>query len=385
MPRLALIGAFIAVLLLVVFGGHYYIAHELVLAPQLPAPWRPLVLAVIVLGCSLLIAQPIAERLLPPRRARWINWPASLWMGFAFLLIIFSAGTGVLQLLMGATFVDASSADVTAARAWATIIVIGALVTTVSGVRNAMLDPVIARWELRLPRWPAALDGFRIVQLSDIHIGPILDRRFARSLTDRCNALRPDLIAITGDLVDGHVSLVADEVEPLGELRAAHGVYFVTGNHDHYSGADDWVARVTALGIRPLRNERVTITHAGACFDLAGVEDHHAHLVSGKQREDLPQALAGRDAERPVVLLAHDPLTFRAASKLGVDLQLSGHTHGGQIWPFRYLVRLSTPYVVGHYRHNGSQLYVSRGTGFWGPALRLFAPAEITELILRRE
>jgi hypothetical protein len=202
-------------------------------------------------------------------------------------------------------------------------------------------------------------------------------------VVQRCNALGADLIAITGDLVDGSVAHLADEVAPFASLRAAHGVYFVTGNHDHYSGADPWVACVEGLGIRVLRNQRVTIARDGAAFDLAGVEDHHAHLVSGTQREDLSAALADREPGRPVVLLAHDPLTFRAAARLRVDLQLSGHTHGGQIWPFRYLVRLSTPYVVGHYRQNGAQLYVSRGTGFWGPAMRLFAPAEITEITIR--
>jgi predicted MPP superfamily phosphohydrolase len=160
-------------------------------------------------------------------------------------------------------------------------------------------------------------------------------------------------------------------------------VYFVTGNHDHLSGADGWVRCVEALGIRPLRNARVTIAQDGASFDLAGVEDHHAHLISGRHREDLAAALAGRDPARPLVLLAHDPLTFKAASAAGVDLQLSGHTHGGQIWPFGYFVRLSTPFVVGHYAVDGAQLYVSRGTGFWGPAMRLFAPGEITELTLR--
>lgn len=384
MPRLALIAVFIAVLLLVVIGGHLYLAEQLVLAPRLPAPWRAVGLAMIALGGALLVAQPIAERLLRPARARWISWPASLWMGFAFLLLILSLVSDLAQVLVGSAFADASEASPSAARTWAALIVVSALVAGAAGVRTALREPTLERRELRLPRWPVGLDGFRIVQISDVHIGPILDRRFAAALVERSNALRPDLVAITGDLVDGHVGLVGDEVEPFARLRAAHGVYFVTGNHDHYSGADDWVQRIERLGIHSLRNQRVTIAQAGEAFDLAGVEDHHAHLVSGTQREDLPTALAGRDARRPVILLAHDPLTFRAASNLGVDLQLSGHTHGGQIWPFRYLVRLSTPYVVGHYRVNGSQLYVSRGTGFWGPAMRLFKPGEITEIVIRR-
>ncbi len=381
--RLALIGAFFTVLLLVLVGGHVYLAEQLIVTPALPAPWRGAALAAIALAGALLILQPIGERTLPAALARWIAWPASLWMGFAFLLLILTLASNLVQALMGAAFADASGASLTASRLWAGAVCGVALAAGVKGVRTALRGPTVERIELRLPRWPAALDGFRIVQVSDVHLGPILDRRFAAAVVERCNALRPDLVAITGDLVDGDVARIAQEVEPFARLQAAHGVYFVTGNHDYYSGADAWVARIEQLGIRALRNQRVTIARGTAAFDLAGVEDHHAHLVSAVHREDLAGALAGRDPERPVVLLAHDPLTFRQAARLGVDLQLSGHTHGGQIWPFRYLVRLSTPYVVGHYRRNGSQLYVSRGTGFWGPAMRLFAPGEITELVIR--
>jgi predicted MPP superfamily phosphohydrolase len=243
--------------------------------------------------------------------------------------------------------------------------------------------PLLTRIEMELPRWPRALDGFRIAQISDVHIGPILDRRFAATVTERLNALAPDLIAVTGDLVDGDVRHLAAEVAPFAALRAPHGIYFVTGNHDYYSGADAWVAGVRRLGMTPLRNARVAIERDGAVFDLAGVEDHHAHFVHPTYRSDVAAALAGRDPARPVVLLAHDPLTFKAAARLGVDLQLSGHTHGGQIWPFKYMVRLSTPFVAGRYRLGDAQLFVSRGTGFWGPAMRLFAPAEIVEITLR--
>ena len=382
MPRFILIAAFIAVLLLVVIGGHFYLAEHLVMMPALATPWRGLALATIAAGGTLLVLQPIVERTLSLRLARWINWPASLWMGFAFLLLICTAASQLVQGLLGAS--GDAAAMLTASRVWAAVVVGVAGAAAVRGVRTALREPLLERRELRLPRWPASLNGFRIVQLSDIHIGPILDRRFAARLVERCNALRPDLIAVTGDLVDGDVTRVADEVEPFARLRAAHGVYFVTGNHDYYSGSEPWVAQVEKLGMRALRNRRVTIGRDGAAFDLAGVEDHHAHLVSSSQREDLHAALDGRDAQRAVVLLAHDPLTFKEAARLGVDLQLSGHTHGGQIWPFRYLVRLSTPYVVGHFRRNGSQLYVSRGTGFWGPAMRLFAPAEITEIVINK-
>jgi predicted MPP superfamily phosphohydrolase len=198
------------------------------------------------------------------------------------------------------------------------------------------------------------------------------------------NALAPDLVAVTGDLADGDAHRLADEVAPFAELRGRCGVFFVTGNHDHYSGADAWAARVRELGMRVLRNERVAIGEGADGFDLVGVDDHRGDVVGGVGGEDLERALAGRDPARPALLLAHDPTTFRRASRLSVDLQISGHTHGGQIWPFGYLVRLVVPWVAGPHRAGGSQLYVSRGTGFWGPPMRLFAPAEITEIVVRR-
>jgi predicted MPP superfamily phosphohydrolase len=258
-----------------------------------------------------------------------------------------------------------------------------ALVATGLGLRGALRPPADVRVEIPLKRWPRALDGFRIVQISDIHIGPILDRRFARHLVERIAALEPDLVAVTGDLVDGGVTQLADEVAPLAELRARHGVFFVTGNHDHYSGASAWAAKTGELGWRVLRNQRVEVEAEGVVFDLAGVDDHRGDMIGGEGGEDLDAALAGREPERPCLLLAHDPSTFKRASEMGIDLQLSGHTHGGQIWPFYWFVRLAIPFVAGRYRRGDAELYVSRGTGFWGPPLRLFAPAEITEILLR--
>jgi predicted MPP superfamily phosphohydrolase len=387
MRRRLVVTIFISVIVTVLIGGHLYIAQRLVLDPQLPSPWRSTLLAVLAALFATLLLQPIAERRWSRALSRLVAWPASLWMGLAFLLLTLVTFSDVTWLLLGAAApLEASGfTGITAARARALSIAgIGVLVGLVA-VRGALRPPVIRRIELLLPRWPHALDGFRIVQISDVHIGPILDRRFAAQVVARANALAPDLIAITGDLVDGSVRRVGDEVAPFADLRARHGVFFVTGNHDHYSGADAWAEHLRSLGMTVLRNQHVRIGDEGASFDLAGVEDHHAAMFGGSLREDLPGALAERDPQRAVVLLAHDPATFREAANLGVDLQLSGHTHGGQIWPFAYLVRLSTPYVAGLYREAGTQLYVSRGTGFWGPVMRLFAPAEITEIILRQQ
>lgn len=219
--------------------------------------------------------------------------------------------------------------------------------------------------------------------MSDIHIGPILGRTFAERLVARVNDCSPDLIVITGDLVDGGVRQLRDEVAPFSELRARHGVYFVTGNHDHYSGAHSWCEQAEALGMRVLRNSRTAIERDGAVFDLVGVDDHRGSHIGEDGREDLDAALGGRDESRAAVLLAHDPSTFKRASRMGIDLQLSGHTHGGQIWPFAFLVRLAIPFVAGRYQRHGAELYVSRGTGFWGPPMRLLAPSEITEITLR--
>jgi len=268
-------------------------------------------------------------------------------------------------------------------RALAVVALVG--VVAALAVREALSPPRLNRVEVRLPRWPAARDGYRIVQISDVHIGPILDRRFARHVTDRVNALDADLVVVTGDLVDGREHHLADEVAPFADLRARDGVFFVTGNHDYFSGVDPWVERVKKLGMRPLRNERVTIGQGEAAFDLAGVEDHRSGLYSRGPGEDLSAALDGRDPGRPVVLLAHDPSTFRKARHRGIDLQISGHTHDGQIWPFTYVVRAVIPWAAGLYRDGDAHCFVSRGTGFWGPPLRLLAPAEISELVLRPE
>ncbi len=377
--------AFLTVALGILLGGHGYIAQRLVLDPGIAEPARSALLGVIYLGLASLVAQPIAERLIAPPWNRLVGWPASLWMGTAFLLLVALGAGDLLRFLAGGVAYAAGGElpDATAAaraQAATTLGVVGiaGAFALVAGLR----PPRVSRVEIALARWPKPLDGFRIAQISDIHIGPLRDRRFSAALTDRVNELSPDLICVTGDLVDGSARLLADEVAPFGGLRARHGVFFVTGNHDHYSGADAWSDVVAKLGLVPLRNRSVTIRCEGAAFTLAGVDDHRGGFGGG-DREDLPKALAERDPALPVVLLAHDPATFKRASQSGIDLQLSGHTHGGQIWPFRFLVRLAVPFVAGRYARDGAELYVSRGTGFWGPPMRLFAPAEITELTLR--
>ncbi|MFP8878527.1 MAG: metallophosphoesterase [Myxococcota bacterium] len=380
MRRFSVVVFAITVVSAVLFGSHYYIATRLIIEPGVPDPWRGLLLASLVLAAASLVASPVSERTLSPALSRWIAWPASIWMGLWFWLILATAITDLGLLLLGALGV-ADDGPISGFRAAAVVSI--SVLAGVLAIRSGLSPPRDVRVEIELAGWPSALDGFRIVQITDIHIGLILDRRFARAIVDRVNALQPDLIAVTGDLVDGGVEQLADDVAPFRDLKSRYGVYFVTGNHDYYSGVDDWVAKVSELGMRVLRNERVEIGDSAAGFDLIGVDDHRGNMIADDGKEDLTKALADRDSTRSAILLAHDPSTFRRASKMGIDLQISGHTHGGQIWPFGYIVRVAIPYVAGHYRVNESQLYVSRGTGFWGPPMRLFAPAEITELVIK--
>jgi len=381
--RIVLAAVGLGVVLALVALVHRYLLGRLVLDAGVPEPARSALAVSLALLAAAMVLQPAAERLLPLRHARRLAWPAYVWMGALFLLLSLTLASDALLWLMAATWPPGTEPDpIGPARLRALAVAgIGGAATLV-GLRGALAGPVLRRLELRLDRWPAGLDGFRIVQISDIHIGPMLGRAFAGEITERVNALAPDLIAVTGDLVDGSVERLRHDVAPLAGLRARHGTFFVTGNHDWYSGAAAWVAEAEALGFRALRNERVTIGSGAARFELAGVDDQRGDWLHGSPC-DVARALAGRDPAVPVVLLAHDPTTFAEASQMGVDLQLSGHTHGGQIWPFRYLVRLAVRWVEGLHERDGCLLYVSRGTGFWGPPLRLLAPAEITEITLR--
>ncbi|MBW2359731.1 MAG: metallophosphoesterase [Deltaproteobacteria bacterium] len=367
-------------------GAHAYVAQRMVVEPGIADPWRTLALCGIALGALSLVLQPMGERWLELPASRCIAWPASLWMGFAFLVLVQLLASDALLWLAGSVARAATGSSVepgATAGVRAALVAGVALVAGAMALRNGLAPPQVERVEIALSRWPHALDGLRIVQISDVHIGPILGRNFAAHVTERVNALRPDLIAVTGDLADGSAEKLASEVAPFSALAAPLGVYFVVGNHDHYSGARAWAAKAADLGMRVLRNERVSLEARGEHFDLVGVDDHRGDIFGADGGEDLDAALAGRDMRLPALLLAHDPSTFKRAHADGIDLQLSGHTHGGQIFPFHWFVRAVIPFVAGRYRCGDAELYVSRGTGFWGPPMRLGSPAEITEIVLR--
>ncbi|MEV3992224.1 metallophosphoesterase [Streptomyces sp. NPDC049837] len=247
-----------------------------------------------------------------------------------------------------------------------------ALGTVGYGTYGVMRGPRVTRVTVPLAKLARGAHGYRIAVVSDIHLGPILGRAHTQRIVDAINATQPDLVAVVGDMVDGSVENLGPAAEPLAQLRARDGSFFVTGNHEYFSGAEEWVDHVRELGLRPLRNERVEI----AGFDLAGVND-----VAGENYGDGPDfaaALGDRDRARAAVLLAHQPVVIHDAVRHGVDLQLSGHTHGGQLWPGNFLAELANPTVAGLERYGDTQLYVSRGAGAWGPPVRVGAPSDIT-------
>ena len=257
-----------------------------------------------------------------------------------------------------------------------------ALGVTGFGIFEAFGAPEVTLLKVALPGLPRSLAGLSIVQLTDLHVGAWVDRGFVEDLVERTNALSPDVVAITGDLVDGGVDELWPKISPLGGLRARLGTFFITGNHEFYCGADEWCAALTKLGIVSLRNERVRLGDAAASIDLVGVEDWSARARGFGGGSDLAAALKGRDPTRPAILLAHQPRGVEEAARQGIGLQLSGHTHGGQIWPWSLAVKLAFPYFRGRYQVGGMTVYVSRGCGFWGPPVRVGAPPEIVKVVL---
>jgi predicted MPP superfamily phosphohydrolase len=369
---------------------HVVLWLRLVRAAHLPRRWHRAATIALVL---LFLAIPVTttSRLYWPELASTLGWIALPWMALAGLTLVALIAVDVARLVtrLGRRALHGPQvAPGLSRRQFLTRVTGGAALAVGAGsVGRGMIEArgshEIVDVEIRLAKLPRALDGFTIVQLSDLHVGMTIDRAFVQKVVDHTNQLAPDLIALTGDLVDGTVEDLRGEIAPLAQLRARHGVFAITGNHEYYAGADAWIAEVTRLGARYLRNQRVTIGDGAASFELAGVDDHSAHGWAG-HGEDLAAATAGRDPSRALVLLAHQPRQVRRAALHGVDLQLSGHTHGGQIWPWHYIVKLQQGgLLAGRYECDGTQLYVSRGCGYWGPPVRVLAPLEITRIILR--
>jgi uncharacterized protein len=389
MARWLSFSLFFVIVVSLIFGMHYYLWARLVRDPAFsPSTKRALTVLTWILGCSIPVAM-LTNRLVRPELGVWWLKPAYIWIGASFLLfvsvLLFDAMRSLYQgvATLGGTTFDADRRQTLARLVGVAAAALG-LGATVTAFKEAARMQV-KRVDIPLRNLPAALEGTTIVQLTDVHVGPTIGRSFIEAIVNQVNALKQDNVAITGDLVDGSVEDLAHHVAPLGDIITRHGTFFVTGNHEYYSGAPAWCRHLGDIGIRVLRNEHVKVGAEGQHLHLAGIDDLHAgrfgELGHGA---NLPQAIAGRDPTLPLILLAHQPKVVLEAVKHGVDLQLSGHTHGGQLWPFNWLVKLQQPVVAGLERFGETLVYVSRGTGYWGPPMRLKAPPEITHIVLRR-
>ncbi|HEY3235086.1 MAG TPA: metallophosphoesterase [Polyangiaceae bacterium] len=389
MSRAASFTVFFSIASAIVGLVHYYIWARLVRDLALPpSTHRALTVAVVVLGISIpmVFIWMVAMRASVPKP---ILLMAYIWMGMMLLVLFLLLAADVARIaytLVQRFLLNAPPQSPERRVATARLLGAGvALLASGMGIRalrNGTAQVGVRRVRVPLDRLPPPLSGFRIVQLTDMHVGATLGREFVEEIVRQTNALKPDLVAITGDLVDGTVEQLRDRVAALKHLRAREGVFFVTGNHEYYSGVEEWCAELFRLGVRVLRDEHVTIGTSEASFDLAGVDDYSVRRADGGHGGNLAQALKGRNPERELVLLAHQPRHVHQASEFDVGLQLSGHTHGGQIWPWNYLVGLTQPVVSGLAKFGRTVVYVSNGTGYWGPPMRLRAPSEITEIVL---
>lgn len=355
-------------------GLHAYIGWRLLPAVDLSVAGLALAIGGLVIS-TCLVPLGLLARFVVGRQALAdrLSWLGGLAMGLFSSVLVLTVLRDVVRLVADAP----SLAEPTA------IAVLGlASLFTLVGYVNARRVARVVHVDIPLANLPTELAGFTIVQLSDIHVGPTIKRDYVQAIVDRVNQLDADLVAITGDVVDGSVEQLRAHTAPLGSLHSRHGSYVVTGNHEYYSGVAAWMREFERIGLRGLYNRHVVITHHGARFVLAGVTDFSAGAFDAAQASDPDAALAGSPPDLPRILLAHQPRSASAAEAAGFDLQLSGHTHGGQFWPWNHFVPLQQPFTAGLQRLGRLTVYTSRGTGYWGPPKRFGAPSEITVLRL---
>ena len=345
------------------------------------------VAAVLVLSALLMPLGLVARRVVRPPLADTLAWMGLLCMGLFSSLFVLTVLRDVVLLAfalahtLGATWTQQVLPALRVDSAVAVLLL--GLLATVLGFWNARRTAQVVRVDVPITNLPAALHGFTVAQITDIHVGPTIKTRYLQAIVRRVNTLDADMVAITGDLVDGSVADLGAHVAPLSTLSSRHGSYFVTGNHEYYSGAHAWITELRRLGVQVLMNEHVVLQQGGASLVLAGVADFHADRFDKNHRSDPHAALAGAPLDAGVrVLLAHQPRSAFEAAKAGFDVQLSGHTHGGQFWPWNLFVPMQQPFTAGLRRLQDLWVYTSRGTGYWGPAKRFGAPSEITLLRL---
>lgn len=382
---------FLLVTIPTAFLLHLWVCYSLTRPAPMRAHAKKIWLGLSLLFALMLIA-PLSWRIerdfLEPETAWAALWAAYLAMGFySFLFVFFVLKTTLWQLLRIASWrapvlpKDRSRRDLVASAL--NLSVFGAAGGAAAvGYQEAMRRARVLEVKVPVQGLPKALEGFKIVQLSDIHVGPSIKRDYLQAIVDKVNTLDADLIALTGDLVDAPVHEIKREVTPFSQLKARQGVFACLGNHEYYAGAPAWVEHFERLGVTVLLNSAQVIERGGAKLLVGGTTDFSAGRRVRGHRFAPQRCLDGAPAVDLKVLLAHQPRSIYAASKVGFDLMLSGHTHGGQFFPWSWVVHLAQPYVAGLQKHDKTWIYVSRGTGYFGPPYRMLAPSEITLLRL---
>jgi predicted MPP superfamily phosphohydrolase len=375
---------------------HFYLWKRLVKDTTRPGRIRWVLTALLAALAALLVTAVIAPRVFGLTESGWFAWPGYFWFGLAvYLFLTLLVLEPVRFALRGWTKNEPSATAEQAAPAElnrrvflarTSAVVAGAASVSLVGIGavNALGPPALLQVPVRLRKLDPAFNGFRIAVVSDIHLGPLSGRAHTEQIVKMINEAAADLVAIVGDVVDGTVDELGSAAEPLRDLHSREGTFFVTGNHEYFvEDPFSWLRELERLDVQPLRNENTPIRRGAAALNLAGVND-----IRGESHSDAPdfdRALSGLIPSGPTILLAHQPVQVEEAAARGVDLQLSGHTHGGQMWPFHYIVRLAQPSLGGLSTVDNTQLYVTRGAGFWGPPVRIGAPADITVLSLHGE
>jgi hypothetical protein len=383
-PPPAIVIVVLGLLLAAIGGLHAYLARRLFVDPALPPFVQTLGWATLALLLLCLPAGVVLRRKGPARWARRIQPVGYFWLGAFTITALVTVAVDLATwaiLAWGGPWLAEEALLV--ARIEAATITACSILLVGYAHRVAMSAPRVTRVEVSLPGLSSALEGLRIVQISDLHLGEGLGREFLEKVLEQVRSLKPDIVAITGDLVEGYVEELAHDVWPLRDLSAPLGVYFVTGNHEYFWDGRAWEAAMRRLGITVLHNEHRVLDVRGARLVLGGVTDVVGGQFFPDHASSVAAAFANAPGACPRILLAHQPLSLREAIDAGVALQLSGHTHGGQLPPMNFLARLQQPAIRGLKQVRGTWIYTHQGTGFWGPPLRLGSSPEIAEIILR--
>jgi predicted MPP superfamily phosphohydrolase len=371
---------FLTILCGFLLGSGYYVGHRI--TTSLTWVSAPVVWVGVYTIILLQIAGPFVYRVLPSQQTAYFvgRWIVFSFMGIGATLVIYTLLADAGMLMMGFLYPQWAAV----AAPYGVVVVLSMVVfSNLCGAMQMAAGPRVYKVDVHIPKSLQSLNGFKIAQISDLHVGPTISRRFVDKVVRRTNDLRPDMVALTGDLIDGLPDVLRPSCEPLRSLRSTHGAYAVLGNHEFYWRPAAWIEEYGRLGFKHLNNEHVVITHQNARIAVAGVPDRSAVAMSETLTYEPEKASLGIPDDTYKILLAHQPKSAKEAQSCGFHLMLSGHTHGGQFFPFTLLVRVAERFVRGLYRSGDLWVYVSRGTGYWGPPMRFLVPPEITLITLR--